>query len=818
MSDTTDSTNPPGKLGETQYRTDTSASFSTPLVPALLRTPPSTGSLAEVMVTMSTAMHPRPGELSPPVPDNESQTRNPPSSSGSGENSEGHDSRTSLNTSRARQVYSTVPFPSKPGSSSSSSRLVMSESNISERPDTIASLTKTVPSMSINRGRPFSRGQAGRRSTTSRRTHSDPEEPQAVPQAPLPALPTLTPSTSRDVVPGNGTPKRVSFDSDSLQHGNSVAPSVSPGDTSERRETNGGGLKRISSSLERIKQHFTKASPKSDPLLPLQHDPHNDPRTQYPPPNSRPQSPPRFFELRRNPHFWPTQLRTSDRPWSRPCDPYDFPEGPGQRPHRLFHKTDGTLDACICCGLPSVGAFLNSIPYFHLCLYYGEYTIRQLYRHALLRLPSLYFQRVWRIIFEANVTRAELDQIIQQRQLGVEFPISVQWVPPVVPPGLARFRNEWEEFVDSLVKEWKTFNVVSALLLSAILTIFQIDGSTQPVTRTAALASLVAGLFSIVYGGVYVIRFQGMKSMIRASRWAEAAQQTTQGILWNVWVFLSLPAVFLAYSVIFFCIAILSYVWTAGTVVEPQPIANDVAWIPRTIITILFGIGLVYFAFVITTFRSYSDPWPSPMIDMSVYINQSNHNLASANNTERGRTADLEREARERRTSLRRFGSPDVYNRVPFPNPSVSPPAVHSAPTLGAQNILGLEHPATTVGGFITPSYEKRPGPEPTMPYGPPPTSPNPFRESIPMETIDSSNSIPSNARPIFTEYTPSKADPPAPGPNSSAPAIMSTTSIGGSGSDSTTQRKGSPLKMDVSLPEHREQEESGDSAFAGIF
>lgn len=118
---------------------------------------------------------------------------------------------------------------------------------------------------------------------------------------------------------------------------------------------------------------------------------------------------------------------------------------------------------------------------------------------------------------------------------------------------------------------------------SAILTIFQIDGTTQPVTRTAALASLNAGLFSIVYGGIYVIRFQSMKSMVKASRWAEvqiqvgihspdliadlmlvlqAAQQTTTGILWNVWVFLSLPAVFLAYAVIFFCISMMSYVWT----------------------------------------------------------------------------------------------------------------------------------------------------------------------------------------------------------------------------------------------------------------
>ena len=81
-------------------------------------------------------------------------------------------------------------------------------------------------------------------------------------------------------------------------------------------------------------------------------------------------------------------------------------------------------------------------------------------------MPSLYFKRVWRIINEAQVSQPELTRIIQQRQSGGEFPIADQWIPPVVSPGLARFRYEWEYFIDTLLKEWKTFNVVSALLLS----------------------------------------------------------------------------------------------------------------------------------------------------------------------------------------------------------------------------------------------------------------------------------------------------------------------------------------------------------------
>jgi hypothetical protein len=40
------------------------------------------------------------------------------------------------------------------------------------------------------------------------------------------------------------------------------------------------------------------------------------------------------------------------------------------------------------------------------------------------------------------------------------------WNPSNVPPSLSRFKSSWEEFVDTLIKEWKTLNIVSALLLS----------------------------------------------------------------------------------------------------------------------------------------------------------------------------------------------------------------------------------------------------------------------------------------------------------------------------------------------------------------
>ena len=131
---------------------------------------------------------------------------------------------------------------------------------------------------------------------------------------------------------------------------------------------------------------------------------------------------------------------------------------------------------------------------------------RQIYLHILLRLPSLYFSRVARIFEDAEVSRPDIQRVIDACAGGVfsdninvgagagtvggtyagglapaaalgpgaqalapipvSLPFPEDWSPPAVSPALARFKNSWEAFIDSLLREWKTLNVVSALLLS----------------------------------------------------------------------------------------------------------------------------------------------------------------------------------------------------------------------------------------------------------------------------------------------------------------------------------------------------------------
>lgn len=45
----------------------------------------------------------------------------------------------------------------------------------------------------------------------------------------------------------------------------------------------------------------------------------------------------------------------------------------------------------------------------------------------------------------------------------------------------------------------------------------------DPITRTAALMSLVCALMSLAFGCLFIIRFGTMRSMHRASTWAEVS-------------------------------------------------------------------------------------------------------------------------------------------------------------------------------------------------------------------------------------------------------------------------------------------------------
>jgi cytochrome bd-type quinol oxidase subunit 2 len=153
------------------------------------------------------------------------------------------------------------------------------------------------------------------------------------------------------------------------------------------------------------------------------------------------------------------------------------------------------------------------------------------------------------------------------------------------------------------------------------LTVFQIqDAENDLLTRTAALCSFISALMSLSFRIVYIVRFNNMRSMYRASRWAEVCSHLLNSkfpltscstgmrnghILERL---LMLPSVWLACSVLTFIVAILFFVWFRGASGETHVSLSACEELgSQTSITCQVAPGLAYFLLVIRPFKNYRE-------------------------------------------------------------------------------------------------------------------------------------------------------------------------------------------------------------------
>ncbi|KAJ7915860.1 hypothetical protein B0H13DRAFT_1609989 [Mycena leptocephala] len=241
---------------------------------------------------------------------------------------------------------------------------------------------------------------------------------------------------------------------------------------------------------------------------------------------------------------------------------------------------------------------------------------RQIYLYLLLRLPILYFSRVSRVFEDANLSLPDIHRMAvanaDQWKDGTPGALLTMWIPndAAVSPQLLNFRHSWEGFIDSLLREWKTQNVIAALMLSAILTMLQIDAAaSDPIARTTAILSLISALMSLLFGSMYIIRFGTMRKMYKAASWADEAQRGKTSILWNVWILLAIPAVWLAWSIILFVTCIMVFTWRTGATEDPvdTALSHNAARGLRIGVSTVLAAALIYFFLIVKTFRKYGD-------------------------------------------------------------------------------------------------------------------------------------------------------------------------------------------------------------------
>ena len=98
---------------------------------------------------------------------------------------------------------------------------------------------------------------------------------------------------------------------------------------------------------------------------------------------------------------------------------------------------------------------------------------RQVYLYFLLGFPALYWSRVTRIFHDANLGMSEIKRMALEAASsddGMQKVMLYQGIFPQesthAPVPYENLRNSWHAFIELLMREWKTFNIITVLLLS----------------------------------------------------------------------------------------------------------------------------------------------------------------------------------------------------------------------------------------------------------------------------------------------------------------------------------------------------------------
>ena len=109
----------------------------------------------------------------------------------------------------------------------------------------------------------------------------------------------------------------------------------------------------------------------------------------------------------------------------------------------------------------------------YILVFFIDTIPRQVYLHLMLRLPSLYFSRVTRIFEDAEMSMPEIKKMALEAASQWKDPVrhlkkGIIFEPQAISHPHADLQNSWQSFIDSLMREWKTLNIVSVLLLSYV--------------------------------------------------------------------------------------------------------------------------------------------------------------------------------------------------------------------------------------------------------------------------------------------------------------------------------------------------------------
>ncbi|KAJ6539219.1 hypothetical protein B0H19DRAFT_1177742 [Mycena capillaripes] len=161
---------------------------------------------------------------------------------------------------------------------------------------------------------------------------------------------------------------------------------------------------------------------------------------------------------------------------------------------------------------------------------------------------------------------------------------------------LANVQQNWEHYIERLVREYAHFLLIATVLLSATVGLLSVSDLLEP-AKTAAIVSTLASLGSIIVGVVAIWRHQASTRTADSFTYMYNAQHNYLGYHGHAMI-LSLPPVLLVWAVVTFAASILAYaLQDAGDSTDRLS-----AWL-------IFSLFLVFIILVFAALYTFSGLW-----------------------------------------------------------------------------------------------------------------------------------------------------------------------------------------------------------------
>ncbi|KXN80928.1 hypothetical protein AN958_06585 [Leucoagaricus sp. SymC.cos] len=118
-------------------------------------------------------------------------------------------------------------------------------------------------------------------------------------------------------------------------------------------------------------------------------------------------------------------------------------------------------------------------------------------------------------------------------------------------------KERWEHFIDSLLEEWRSLNIVSALLVPGILTISKLRAQQLVILSHVTYRS---GLFTPQWSACYTAASTSFNPY-ECRKQTTFANELWQSIIWNVEVMPAMPVLRLNWSILAFIVYIVWFMW-----------------------------------------------------------------------------------------------------------------------------------------------------------------------------------------------------------------------------------------------------------------